>query len=194
MLRGCAKNCRMMLIIPRDQNDPRQGIHIRRRRRRSMKRSWTLWLVFAGCAVIVIAAMAWVSLIVSNWRRQEPSPGDLRFWRKTLVWPCGAWNPCWRPSSPRKNARPYYSYQAFFPAERAYTRMLARLEPNEILIPSPLLTERPSNVRLYFQLGPSDELSSPQIPTAPLNATAMEGYSDARQIEESTRRLKTVCK
>jgi signal transduction histidine kinase len=155
-----------------------------------MKRSWTLWLIFVGCAAIVIAALAWVSLIVlqleeagNESRRQALLEENTRLalWRmESMLAPFVA----------QENARPYYSYQAFFPAERAYTRMLARLEPNEILIPSPLLTEGSPHARLYFQLGPAGELSSPQIPAAPLNGRAIEGYADAKQIEESARRLK----
>src|SRR5512136_448671 len=119
-----------------------------------MKRSWALWFVFAGCAVIVIAAMAWVSMIVvqldeagakSRQLAQLEENTRLALWRmESMLTPFIA----------QENARPYYSYQAFFPAERAYTRMLSRLEPNEILIPSPLLKEGSSYVRLYFQIGP----------------------------------------
>lgn len=155
-----------------------------------MKRSWTLWLIFAGCAIIVIAAMAWVSLIVLQLEEARTKSRQLALLEENTRLALWRMESMLAPFIAQENARPYYSYQAFFPAERAYTRMLARLEPNEILIPSPLLTERSSNVRLYFQLGPGGELSSPQIPTAALNGRAMEGYADAKQIEESTRELK----
>jgi signal transduction histidine kinase len=155
-----------------------------------MKRSWTLWLIFAGCATLVIAALAWVSMIVLRLEEAEFASRThalleentrLALWRmETMLAPIVA----------QENARPYYSYQAFFPAERAYTRMMSRFEPNEILIPSPLLTERSSHIRLYFQLGPHGELSSPQIPTSLAHGTAMEGYSTAGQIKESSKLLK----
>jgi signal transduction histidine kinase len=155
-----------------------------------MKRSWTLWLVFAGCAIIVLAAMAWVSMIVLQLEDAGARSGQLALLEENTRLALWRMESMLAPFIAQENARPYYSYQAFFPAERAYTRMLSRLEPNEILIPSPLLKEGSSYVRLYFQLGPGGELSSPQIPTAQLNEKAVEGYSDDKQIEESTRRLK----
>ncbi len=155
-----------------------------------MKHSWTLWLVFAGCAVIMIAAMAWVSMIVLQLEDAQTKSMQHALLEENTRLALWRMESMLAPFVAQENARPYYSYQAFFPAERAYTRMLARLEPNEILIPSPLLTEGSSYVRLYFQIGPAGEIASPQIPTAPLSGRAIEEYSDARQIEESTRRLK----
>jgi signal transduction histidine kinase len=155
-----------------------------------MKRSWTLWLVFAACAVIVIAAMAWISMIVIQLEDARAKSSQVALLEENTRLALWRMESMLAPFIAQENARPYYSYQAFFPAERAYTRMLSRLEPNEILIPSPLLKEGSSYVRLYFQLGPAGELSSPQIPTAPLNERAIEGFSDDKQIEESTRRLK----
>lgn len=155
-----------------------------------MKRSWTLWAIFAGCVVIVVAAMAWVSLTVLRLEEARVKSAQLALLEENTRLALWRMETMLAPFVAQENARPYYSYQAFFPAERAYTRMLARLEPNEILIPSPLLTERSANVRLYFQLGPSGELSSPQIPATSPSGRVMEGYVDAEQIEESTRQLK----
>jgi signal transduction histidine kinase len=154
-----------------------------------MKRSWTLWLIFTCCVVVVIAVLAWVSLIVirldeagakSRQNALLEENTRLALWRMESML---------APFIAQENARPYYSYRAFFPAERAYTRMLARLEPNEILIPSPLLTSGSTQVKLYFQWGPAGDLSSPQIPASSLQGRVIEGYSNGGQIEESTRLL-----
>jgi signal transduction histidine kinase len=155
-----------------------------------MKRTWTLWLVFACCAAIVIAAMAWVSLIVLRLEEATATSRQQALLEENTRLALWRMESMLAPFIAQENARPYYSYQAFFPAERAYTRMLARLEPNEILIPSPLLSEGSPHVRLYFQLGPAGELSSPQIPKSSLNGRALEGYSGTSQIEESARLLK----
>lgn len=155
-----------------------------------MKRSWILWLIFTGCAIIVLAAMAWVSMIVLQLEDARAKSGQLALAEENTRLALWRMESLLTPFIAQENARPYYAYQAFFPAERVYTRMLSRLEPNEILIPSPLLKEGSPYVKLYFQIGSAGELSSPQIPSTPVNERTIEGYADDQQIEKSTHKLK----
>ena len=51
--------------------------------------------------------------------------------------------------------RPYFTYNAFYPAERAYTHMFEVLKKGDVLVASPLLTFASPLVRLHcgMQLG-----------------------------------------
>src|SRR5215208_2446372 len=44
-----------------------------------------------------------------------------------------------------ESSRPYFTYTAFFPAERAYDKMFRPVSGKETLLPSPLLTQTSSN-------------------------------------------------
>jgi len=88
-----------------------------------------------------------------------------------------------------ESARPYFWYSAFHPAGHAFTRLFSRVEPGEVLFPSPLLTTRPKHVHVYFQLGPDGKLSSPEVPTGNMRDLAESGYLTHEQIEASAARL-----
>ena len=66
----------------------------------------------------------------------------------------------------QESSRPYFTYNSFYAAERAYNRMFGELKKGEVLVPSPLLTETSTNVLLHFQLGPNGEFTSPQVPAS----------------------------
>jgi signal transduction histidine kinase len=89
----------------------------------------------------------------------------------------------------QENVRPYFQYSAFYPAERAYTRMFAELQPNEVLVPSPLLTFESPQVLLHFQVSPEGEFTSPQVPLGNNRDLAETGYRKTEQIEAAARRL-----
>jgi signal transduction histidine kinase len=91
-----------------------------------------------------------------------------------------------------ESARPYFEYGAFYPAERAYTKMFAELGRGEILVPSPLLTRVPEHVLLHFQLGPGGELTSPQAPTGNMRDLAESRYTSYENVEQATRRLESL--
>jgi len=91
-----------------------------------------------------------------------------------------------------EGARPCFEYRAFYPAERAYTRMFAQLEPGEVLVPSPLLTEDSQYVLLHFQLGPDGPPSSPQVPTGNMRDLAESGYTTHERIVASAARLEEL--
>ena len=75
-----------------------------------------------------------------------------------------------------ENSRPYFAYTPFHPAERAYTRMFARLQPGEVLFPSPILSALPEHILVHFQVDPGGEYSSPQVPVGNMLDLAESGY------------------
>lgn len=89
----------------------------------------------------------------------------------------------------REAARPYFEFQPFYPAQRAYTRMFEPVQPGEVLVPSPLLNGGDDLVRLYFQLGPDGQLTSPQSPTGNMRDLAESTYVSSSLIIDAEQRL-----
>src|SRR5690606_1317497 len=84
----------------------------------------------------------------------------------------------------RESARPYFHYQPFYAADRAYARMLQDQDPAAPLVPSPLLLGEPSGevaslIRLHFQIDPDGGITSPQAPTGPLLQAAESALAEA---------------
>ena len=101
------------------------------------------------------------------------------------------------PMIARESARPYFAYSAFYPVDRAYTRMFAELKPHEILVPSPLLMYRSPEILLHFQFDPSGRLTSPQVPAGNQRDLAETGYATHDSIDAAAglmARLKAVLK
>ena len=154
-----------------------------------MKRPWLTWVIFGGCMAIVLLAMGWMTHTTLELdraravaRRQAVAEESIRLalWRMdsglaTLV--------------ASESARPYFDYSAFYPAERAYTRMFAPMRPGEVLIPSPLLTQNSPHILIHFQLSPDETLSSPQVPTGNMRDLAVSRFTSQAQIESDAGRL-----
>ena len=124
------------------------------------------WLVFAGCAVAVVAAMSFETVRVleleaaENRARDEAARQEavrLALWR--MEGRLGPW-------LATESARPYFEYSAYYPLERPYDALLEPVREGEILAKSPLLTFASPLVSLHFQLDATGLLTSPQVPQA----------------------------
>ena len=132
------------------------------------------WLVFAGCAVAVVAAMSWETVRVfeleaaENRARDEAARQEavrLALWR--MEGRLGPW-------LATESARPYFEYSAYYPLERPYDALLEPVREGDILAKSPLLTFASPLVSLHFQLDVAGQLTSPQVPQADQLALALD--------------------
>lgn len=159
-----------------------------------MNRPWKTWFAFAACLAVGIAAMAWTTAAglaldraEADARRRAAAEERVRL-------------ALWRMDSSAsaflagEGARPYFDYSAFFPAERAYTRMFSEIGKGEVLVPSPLLALPAPEVRLHFQVSPAGELSSPQVPAGNMRDLAEASYTQPARIEEAAGRLAALGK
>ena len=157
-----------------------------------MKRPLHTWIAFCLCLAVVLGAMGWVSLTALRLDRSEVEA------RRRAALEENVRLALWRMDSAlgdliaRENARPYFAYTAFYPADRAYTRMFARIRPGEVLMPSPLLTGFSPHILLHFQFGPDGELTSPQVPTGNMRDLAETGYTTHEKIEASAALLREL--
>ena len=157
-----------------------------------MSRPLHIWLVFAVCLAVVLAAMGWISLTVlhldsaqAEARRQAANEENVRLalWRMDCAI-AGI--------VASENARPYFAYSPFYSAERAYNRMFEQLERGEVLIPSPLLTETSQYVLLHFQFAPDGTLTSPQVPRGNMLDLAEAYYTNQKNIDVFAARLSSL--
>ncbi|MEO1008556.1 MAG: HAMP domain-containing sensor histidine kinase [Planctomycetota bacterium] len=127
------------------------------------------WIVYVVCALAVLEGLgyaAWKALDLQRQGRRDEA-ARLALWRmdSALTAVLAA-----------ESARPYFHYRAFHPAERAYSAMLGPVQPGEVLVPSPLLTEVPPFVKLHFEVDAGGALSSPQAPDGNLRDLAEAEY------------------
>ena len=158
-----------------------------------MMRPRYIWLAFGLCLAVGAAAMGWLGHTVARLDAERAAHlrDAAREERVRLA--------LWRMDSAlgaliaRESLRPEYMYTAFYPAERAYTRLYAQLRPGEILVASPLLTYSSPHIRLHFAVSPPDVLTSPQAPQGNMRDLAETGYVEHETInaaEELLERLR----
>ncbi|HMC27590.1 MAG TPA: HAMP domain-containing sensor histidine kinase [Verrucomicrobiae bacterium] len=131
-----------------------------------MNRPLHTWLLFGGCLLILLAGMAWATwtaLRLDRAHAQAQQKADFEEKVRLALWRMDS---TLAPLIVQESSRPYFTYNSFYAAERAYNRMFGELKKGEVLVPSPLLTETSTNVLLHFQLGPNAEFTSPQVPAS----------------------------
>jgi len=136
-----------------------------------MKRPWHIWLGFAFCLSVVLAAVGWISLAALRLDRAEAEARrqEAEAWRqatreeriRVALWRIDS---VLAPFVAQESVRPYFAYSSFVPLNRAYGNMFNVRGGGEMLIPSPLLSEHSPNVLVYFQFEPDGRLTSPQLP------------------------------
>jgi signal transduction histidine kinase len=152
-------------------------------------RAWATWLIFVICAMAVIEGLGWVTWKALNLERSErEARAQAEFQERIRL-------ALWRmeseitPIVAQESARPYFEYQSFYPAERAYTRMLQQVGPGEVMVPSPLLDSCGPYMRVHYQVGADGQITSPQAPAGSLRTLAESQYVDSEFIVLATGRL-----
>lgn len=126
------------------------------------RRSWLA--IYALGAVVTLGALLWISVVVLDLERSELralAVGRHQEAVRLALWRMDSW---FGPQLTSEVARLPLEYRAYSPQSRAYTRILNRIEPGEVLVPSPLLTFESEVLRLHFQVD-REGWSSPQCPT-----------------------------
>jgi signal transduction histidine kinase len=157
-------------------------------------RRWLTWLIFGICALAVVEGLGWVTWkAIRLERAEEGARAQAAFQEQVRL-------ALWRmesevtPILAQEAARPYFHYQSFYAAERAYTQMLQEFRPGDVRVPSPLLDSGNQFVRVYYQIGPGGEITSPQAPTGNLRDLAESQYVDGEFIVLADERLTELAK
>jgi signal transduction histidine kinase len=129
-----------------------------------MRHSWLIWLSFAICLLVVLAAMGWISWTVVRLDRSEVEARRqatleekvrLALWRIDTIL---------APLIGQESTRPYFAYKSFFAIDRPLGNISNERRGGETLVSSPLLTPTSPQILVYFQFEPDGTLSSPQVP------------------------------
>ncbi|MBN1443229.1 MAG: HAMP domain-containing histidine kinase [Planctomycetes bacterium] len=155
-------------------------------------RAWHAWTIFSICAAALLAAMSWVSWAVLGLEQAEIEAQQRAAIEERVRLALWRMDSSLSPFIAQESARPYFTYSAFYPAEGAYTRMFARIEKGEVLVPSPLLTFSSPQVRIHFQFAAGGQLSSPQAPAGNMRDLAESGYTTHEAIEDAHRLLEEL--
>jgi signal transduction histidine kinase len=155
-----------------------------------MTRPLHIRLLFAACLLVLLAAMAAVSVTTLRLdRAQMEAAHQAETEEKVRL-------ALWRMDSlltsimVEESARPFSAWESFSRNEPALTKGYAPIQPGEILTPSPLLAYSSSNVLLHFQLSPEGQLTSPQVPMGAERAPALRNGATTAGIQTAAARLK----
>jgi signal transduction histidine kinase len=151
-----------------------------------------IWAVFGVCLAVLLAAMGWVSWTALRFERAQREAQQKADFEESVRLALWRMDSTLSPLIVQESSRPYFTYNAFYAAERAYNRMFSELKPGEVLVPSPLLSQTATNVLLHFQCGPDGLLTSPQVPIGNNRDLAESRYLSAEQISAASQRLKQL--
>lgn len=146
------------------------------------RRYW--WRVYYLGALLAFAGLGWVRHVLLDFERQKlaaRAEAERESTVRLALWRMDSWI---APLLARESARPYFEYLAFVPHDRAYSRLLNRLQPGEVYSPSPLLTFDSPYFPLHFQMDDRGAWSSPQVPTGNQLDLAQAGLVRPAEIEE----------
>ncbi len=157
-----------------------------------MKHARHIWIAFGLCLTVVIVAMGWLSAMVLRLERAEAQTQRQAAFEENVRLALWRMDSALTGVIAQENAYPYFFYSPFYPAERAYDRMFAQLDPGEVLIPSPLLAQDSPYILLHFQFAPKGTLTSPQAPAGNMLDLAEARYASYESIEAATARLREL--
>ena len=129
------------------------------------------WLIFAVCATIVVAAMAFSAnavLRLEQAQHEANADAEHQATVRLALWRMDSWM---APVLAREAARAHTEYQSFYAPGNAYTPVQCEIRKGEVLTPSPLLTFRSQVFPLHFQCR-GNTVTSPQVPTGDWRAVA----------------------
>lgn len=155
-----------------------------------MKQRWAI-LGFATCAALVIGGLAWVTFHTLRLERMEVvARADARLQEsiRLVLWRMDS---TLTPIIAREAARPYFEYQPFYAADRAFAGAGKGSEEREVLVPSPLLRPVEPFVRVYYQRD-GGVLSSPQVPTGVEREMAEGAYVTGYAVAAAQQRLEEL--
>ena len=129
---------------------------------RSSSKRW--WMVYAGCAAVVLGALIWVTARITQLEASEA-----RAWAESAhqeeirlaLWRMDSWLGT---RLATEAARPYYEYHSAYDPSTGVRRVSGAADVSGAPAPSPLLLTVSTDFPLHFQLSESEGLTSPQIP------------------------------
>jgi len=144
-----------------------------------MRRPWQIWITFGLAVLLMCGALTWLSVKLLDFeqeREQRRAEGELEERVRQALWQIDSRV---MPILAQENSWPHFAYRPYYgPAKNS--------EPP---IASPLLTPTNDFVRLNFEIGPDNKVSSPQAPPEKYNAWAISNGSTNDLLTSSNQRV-----
>ncbi len=158
-----------------------------------MRRPSPIWIVFCGGAVVVTAALAFVSVESLALERSERAAREEAHRQEQLRSALWRMEGTLAPILGQESARPGFQYEPFYTVDQT-TRGKSGTITTQLTVASPLLGFRFDPFRVHFQIAADQTVTSPQVPPAdaPLGvngAVVEEVATQARAQLEELRRL-----
>jgi signal transduction histidine kinase len=179
-----------------------------------MTRPLHIWIIFAVCLGVLLAAMGWVSVMALRLDRVETQARQAAAFEENVRLALWRMDSALAPLIFQESSWPYFFYRAFYRTNEAYylnrntnrvsdnssnpyLRMSEELRPYLLMdeelsvrmFPSPLLVRMPTNVLLHFEFPPDGPLTSPQAPSDPNLLWAASRRSSSQKIQHASQRL-----
>lgn len=157
-----------------------------------MKRPWQIAIVFGACLAVLLAALGWATAKLLELDRAEQMARGQAQHEEAVRLALWRMDSALGPLIAEESTRPYFTYAAFYPTERAYDAMMNDAVQGEVLLPSPLLVETPSLTVVHFQVDAVGHLTSPQAPTGRLRELAERDLALTGAIDAAAGRLAAI--
>ena len=157
-----------------------------------MKRPWAILTAFAACLAVVLAALAWVSIVAIRLDRRDAEvqrDAELEERARLALWRLDS---ALGPSIAREDSRPWYEYRAFYPPSVAFDADLNPIPPGGVMLPSSLLARGTPFVKLHFQIAPDGRVSSPMVPEGPIAAAAEAQLAQGDRLAPAAESLRVL--
>jgi signal transduction histidine kinase len=146
-------------------------------------------LVFVAGVLLVFGALGWATFHALRLERLESEARALAHYQESIRLALWRMDSKITPIIAREAARPYFQYRPFYPANRAYTRMLNEVVPGEVMVPSPLLQTTDPFIKLHFERDSGGVLTSPQVPQGEMRRLAESVYVSGYAVVSSEQLL-----
>ena len=129
-----------------------------------MKSTKNIWLGFAACLALALAAMAWVTATALRLDHAESAARAEAALEENVRLALWRMDSALAPLLAQESAQPIFSYRAFVP----------NWTSDGLAVPSPLLADRSPLTLVHFQFSAQGQLTSPEPRSTPDNLICLE--------------------
>jgi signal transduction histidine kinase len=127
-----------------------------------MSRPRWILAAFVSCLIVVLGALAWVSVVVVSLDRRDVETQRQAELQENIRLALWRMDSALNPIVAQEQTRPFHEYQALYMPPVTLDAAGRPLVGNRVLLPSPLLTQTPPFIKLHFQIDPAGLVASPQ--------------------------------
>ena len=128
-----------------------------------MRRSWPLWSTFALCLIVVLAAMAWISVTARSLDEAEVRSRHQAVLEENVRLALWRIDSALSPILAQESATPYFAYKTLIPIGRPLGETPNQAAVSRGPVSTPFSAATSSYVLVHFQFEPDGQLTSPNV-------------------------------